>query len=65
MLNCVGSDPVFVHCAGGDMSWTVFVQILLLFVLLVVLSLVCAVANSIWTGRHSNKDWYLFYEGQF
>ena len=41
-----------------------FLQILLLFVLLVVLSLVCAVANSVWTGRHSNKDWYLFFDGQ-
>ncbi|XP_076446469.1 putative phospholipid-transporting ATPase IA isoform X4 [Babylonia areolata] len=37
-------------------------QILLLFLLLVVLSLVCAVANSVWTGRHATKDWYLFFE---
>ena len=52
-----------------DVSSVVYVffslfQILLLFVLLVVLSLVCAVANSVWTGRHSNKDWYLFFDGQ-
>ncbi|KAK7479211.1 hypothetical protein BaRGS_00029555, partial [Batillaria attramentaria] len=36
-------------------------QILLLFVVLVVLSLVCSVANSVWTGRHADTDWYLFY----
>ncbi|XP_070197579.1 phospholipid-transporting ATPase IB-like isoform X2 [Littorina saxatilis] len=37
-------------------------QILLLFVLLVVLSLVCAVANSVWSGRHAHNDWYLFFD---
>ncbi|ESP01821.1 hypothetical protein LOTGIDRAFT_225116 [Lottia gigantea] len=35
-------------------------QILILFVLLVVLSLISAVANTIWKGRHSGKDWYLY-----
>ncbi|XP_035827119.1 probable phospholipid-transporting ATPase IA isoform X2 [Aplysia californica] len=37
-------------------------QILLLFIVLVVLSLICAVANHIWVQRNDQKHWYLFYE---
>lgn len=37
-------------------------QILLLFVVLVVLSLICSMANSVWTGRHADSDWYLFFQ---
>jgi phospholipid-transporting ATPase len=36
-------------------------QILLLFILLVVLSLVCAVANHIWVNQNEDTHWYLFY----
>ncbi|KAK6173412.1 hypothetical protein SNE40_016867 [Patella caerulea] len=35
-------------------------QILILFVLLVILSLISAVANSVWENKHVNKDWYLY-----
>lgn len=38
-------------------------QILLLFALLVVLSLVCAVANKVWSSSHT-EHWYLFFEEQ-
>ncbi|CAL1539990.1 unnamed protein product [Lymnaea stagnalis] len=37
-------------------------QILLLFVMLVLLSLVCSVANHIWVLKNEDAHWYLFYK---
>ncbi|XP_025087156.1 LOW QUALITY PROTEIN: probable phospholipid-transporting ATPase IA [Pomacea canaliculata] len=37
-------------------------QILLLFVVLVVLSLICAIAQTVWTKEDGNRAWYLFYD---
>lgn len=34
-------------------------QILMLFFILIVLCLVSAIFNEIWTRRHVNKDWYI------
>ncbi|XP_064419217.1 phospholipid-transporting ATPase IA isoform X1 [Latimeria chalumnae] len=34
-------------------------QILILFCILLIMSLICAIGSAIWTGRHSNGDWYL------
>ncbi|XP_041359163.1 probable phospholipid-transporting ATPase IA isoform X2 [Gigantopelta aegis] len=39
-------------------------QILLLFVILVVLSLISTVANTIWVNRHKPNAWYLFFTEQ-
>ncbi|XP_067662836.1 probable phospholipid-transporting ATPase IA [Haliotis asinina] len=36
-------------------------QILLLFVILVVLSLISTVANTVWSNKHQTTDWYLAY----
>ncbi|XP_065159233.1 probable phospholipid-transporting ATPase IA isoform X4 [Atheta coriaria] len=35
------------------------VQILLLFGILLVMCLICAIFNEIWTARHSSVDWYI------
>ncbi|XP_059157740.1 probable phospholipid-transporting ATPase IA isoform X3 [Physella acuta] len=39
-------------------------QILLLFLMLVILALVCSVANHIWVKENENEHWYLFYHAK-
>lgn len=38
------------------------IQILYLFAILLVLSLICTIANQVWTSGHENLDWYLGYK---
>ncbi|CAH1777147.1 unnamed protein product, partial [Owenia fusiformis] len=37
-------------------------QILMLFIVLIVLSLISTIANIIWTKQHENTDWYLGFD---
>jgi len=37
----------------------------MLFVILIVLALISAVANQIWTAHHVTKHWYLGISGMF
>lgn len=39
-------------------------QILFLFGILLLLSLICTIANQIWTSQHKDRHWYLAYEGE-
>lgn len=39
-------------------------QILFLFGILLLLSLICTIANQIWTSEHEKAHWYLGYEGR-
>ncbi|KAI8508816.1 Phospholipid-transporting ATPase IA [Branchiostoma belcheri] len=45
----------------SNLDRTTNMQILLLFLLLIALSLVSAVASEIWTNRRGAKDWYIGY----